>query len=226
MRRKMILMHSDSRDTNLKDLLQKQIRTDYDFRELIGKCNLGDRQAWEEFYSRYFAMISRVARKYCSAAPAEAEEIEQEIFLNLFKALRKFDPTKSVEAYILEIARRVTISRYRKSTAIKRGGKDSTHVPLSAHDYDREAGYISVRSADEDQETALIKAEREHILRKALKSVSESCRRLLGLRYDRGLSYKEIATIVGVKEGALRVRVQRCLSTLSDVYSSLAPQEV
>jgi RNA polymerase sigma-70 factor (ECF subfamily) len=222
----MIMKHLDFRDTNLSDLGKKCTRTDYDSQALIDRCNLGDRQAWEEFYSRYFAMISRVARKYCSAAPAEAEEIVQEIFLNLFKALRQFDPTKSVEAYILEIARRVTISRYRKSTAIKRGGKDSTHVPLSAHDNGREAGYISVRSADDDQETALIKAEREHMLRKALKGISESCRKLLGLRYDRGLSYREIATIMGVKEGALRVRVQRCLSNLNDVYSGLAPQEV
>lgn len=222
----MIQIYYYSRGTNLIDFDQKRTETDYDPRELINRCNRGDRQAWDEFYSRYFTMISRVARKYCSGGPAEAEEIVQEIFINLFKALRQFDPTKSVEAYILEIARRVTISRYRKSTALKRGGENSTHVPLNAHDSDREAGFISVRSTDDDQETSLIKAEREHLLRKALRGVSESCRKLLGLRYDRGLSYKEIASIMGVKEGALRVRVQRCLSTLGDVYSGLAPQEV
>jgi len=210
----------------LSDFDHKHTERDYDPRELIERCNRGDRQAWEEFYSRYFAMISRVARKYCSGGPDEAEEIVQDVFVNLFKALRQFDPAKSVEAYILEITRRVRITRYRKSTALKRGGKDSVHIPLSAHDGDREGGYVSVRSPNRDQEKSLIKAEQAHLLRKALKGVSESCRKLLGLRYDRGLSYKEIASILGVKEGALRVRVQRCLSSLGDKYSGLAPQEV
>jgi RNA polymerase sigma factor (sigma-70 family) len=191
---------------------------------LIDRCNRGDKQAWEEFYGRHVAMVSAAVRKHCAKDPSEAEDLCQEVFISLFKALRSYDPERSVQAYILEIVRRIGISRYRKDTAEKRGGRNPSPRPLKMLDEDDEGGYVAVTSPRDDQETSLIKAQESHLLRKALHALSENCRRLLGLRYDDGLSYSEISVLLGVKEATLRSQTQRCLSSLSTKYENLSPR--
>jgi RNA polymerase sigma-70 factor, ECF subfamily len=184
---------------------------------LIERCNRGDKQAWEEFYTTYFGLVSSVARRYSSQAH-DAEDIIQEVFLSLFGALKRYDPTRSIEAYILEIARRVRIGRYRKASAAKRAGNPA---PLDVHGGDTEKEFIAMTSADEGQENLLIQAQEKERLRAALRAISQDCRELLELRYDRALSYKEIADILKTREVTLRSRLQRCLASLSKHYSKL-----
>jgi RNA polymerase sigma-70 factor, ECF subfamily len=171
-------------------------------------------------------MVTRVVRRIGRSEPEEVQDAVQEVFLHLFKALRNYDPSRSVEAYILEIARRVGISRLRKASAAKRGGMNPCLTSLNAHGSRDEAGFLILQSPCDDQETSLIRAQETRFLRKALNSLSEACRQLLELRYEQGLSYKEIANELHVREGTLRVQVQRCLSSLSRGYAKLVPQEV
>jgi RNA polymerase sigma-70 factor, ECF subfamily len=185
---------------------------------LVQRCNRGDKQAWEEFYTTYFGLVSSVAKRYSSQAN-DAEDIIQEVFVNLFKALRQYDPARPIETYILEIARRVRIGRYRKASAMKRAGNP---VPVDLTGCDSERGFIAVASADENQEDSLIKAQEKGLLRKALNGISQNCRDLLALRYDQALSYKQIAEMLKVKEVTLRSQLQRCLASLSKSYSKLA----
>ncbi len=190
---------------------------EHGLRSLIQRCNRGDKRAWEEFYSIYFGLVSSVAKRYSSQAN-DTEDIIQEVFVNLFKALKHYDPGRSIETYILEIARRVRIGWHRKASASKRAGNP---VPLDIHAWESERESIGLQSAGEDQEDSLIKAQEKRLLRRALESISESCRELLALRYDRGLSYREIADILKTREVTLRSQLQRCLASLSKNYSKL-----
>ena len=199
-------------------------RSTNNLRSLIQRCNRGDKRAWEELYARYSGSVSRAVGRLGSGDPQETEDLVQEVFLHLFKALRKYDPSRPLEAYILEIARRVRISKYRRNSAAKRGGRECTTMPLDAHD-GGEAGYIMIPSPEGNQEAALIKAQESGLLRKALKTLSESCRKLLAMRYHKDLSYKELSTEFGAKEGTLRVRVQRCLSALARHHGKLVQEQ-
>ena len=124
---------------------------------LVQRCNRGDKQAWEEFYTTYFGLVSSVAKRYSSQAN-DAEDIIQEVFVNLFKALKQYDSSRPIETYILEIARRVRIGRYRKASTMKRAGNP---VPVDFWGSDSERGFIAVASADENQEDSLIKSRRK-----------------------------------------------------------------
>jgi RNA polymerase sigma-70 factor, ECF subfamily len=194
-------------------------------KDLVERCNRGERQAWAELHARYVGLITASVGRGNPGAPHDVEDVVQEVFLNLVKALRQYDPARPLEVYILEIARRVRISRYRQFSAQKRGAFSRETRPLDAHDGGDEGGYISVASPEDNQESALMKAQETRMLRKALAALSESCRHLLGLRYDQGLSYKEISAVLGEKESSLRVKAQRCLSGLSKQYSSVSMQE-
>lgn len=197
-----------------------------DARSLVARCNLGETRAWEEFYARYLGMVSAAVRRMSRSEADDTEDTIQEVFLHLFRALEHYDPARSLEAYILEITRRVRISRYRHTSAAKRGGTNPHHRQINAHDSRDPEQYVSVADSGQDQEMQLIRAEETRLLRRALGLISEACRKLLGLRYDQGLSYKEIGVILNEKEASLRVRVQRCLASLSKNYSQVSSQEV
>jgi RNA polymerase sigma factor (sigma-70 family) len=196
-----------------------------DVAALIARCNRGDTEAWEGFYRAYHGMVARAVRAYARHSSVDVEDLIQEVFLALFKALRRYDPSRPVEAYILEIARRVGISGLRKESALKRGGGNPGPISLNSHDYlSREDGTPQDLNTD-DQETQLIKAQEGRFLRKALMGLSASCRELLRMRYESGFSYAIIAERLSVREGTLRVRVQRCLSSLAEHYGRIVPQE-
>jgi len=194
--------------------------------DLVKRCNQGDGRAWEEFYGRYVGMISRVVKSYFKSSHEDADDLIQEVFVRLMNALKNFDATMSLEAYIIEIARRARIELLRKASSLKRGGGHSRPLPISVHDCPEGQVHIVLASQTEDQEASLMKAQEAGILRQAILELSDGCRKVLALRYDEGLSYKEIAERLAVKEGTLRVRVQRCLSSLAGLYSKVAQQEV
>ncbi len=196
-----------------------------DLRSLIERCNSGDKEAWAQFYALCFPLVSLAVRRSAGAGPEDAEDTMQEVFIQLFKALRVYDPTRSLQAYVLEITRRVVIGRFRKISAAKRGGRNPGHKRVNAHDCDCGEETVSVASPDADQEVLLIRAQEGLFLRKALGHITENCRQLLLLRYEQELSYKEIAEATSVKEPTLRVRVQRCLSALGERYSEVSSKE-
>lgn len=194
--------------------------------DLVERCNQGDGQAWEEFYGRYVGMISRVVKSYFKSNHEDADDLIQEVFVRLLNALKNFDPTRSLEAYIIEIARRVRIGRLRKASSLKRGGANPRVLPMSVRDCPEGEVHLVLASQAEDQEASLIKAQEARTLRQAILELSDGCRKVLALRYDDGLSYREISEKLAVNEGTLRVRVRRCLSSLAVLYSKVAQQEV
>jgi RNA polymerase sigma-70 factor, ECF subfamily len=196
-----------------------------DFRSLIERCNGGDREAWAEFYALCFPLVSLAVRRSAYSVPEDTEDTIQEVFIQLFKALQVYDSSRSLHAYVLEIARRVAIGRLRTVSAAKRGGLNPGHKRVNAHDCDDGEETISVASPHANQEILLMRAQEGHFLRKALVHITEKCRHLLSLRYEQELSYKEIAQATGVKEPTLRVSVQRCISALGERYSELSSKE-
>lgn len=184
---------------------------------LIARCNSGDKHAWEEFYRKFLPLIRCAVKRF--AQMDDREDLTQEVFIQLFKALKQYDATRHLEAYIMEIARRVAIGHYRRTSAAKRGGTNPLHR-VNALDGSHEPGYVSIPAPGKDQEANLIMAQEKRLLRAALQTLSEACRNLLGLRYDQGLSYKEIGEILKAKEGTLRVQAARCLSALARGYAA------
>jgi RNA polymerase sigma factor (sigma-70 family) len=201
------------------------IRTDT-VADLVNRCNAGDREAWEEFYSGYLPVVRRAVQRVCRFSPEELDDIVQDVFIHLFKALRQFDPARPLETYIVEITRRVGVSQFRNLTALKRGGLNPGRVEIDGLDSVQSQGFAVIASSRESQEDQLIMAQECSLLRRALLRISEECRNLLKLRYEQGLSYQEIQKELSVKEGTLRVRVQRCLVSLAKRYAGLNAGEV
>ncbi len=194
-----------------------------DLTALVTRCNNGDKDAWEELYNKFLPLVRYAVSRCMKSRAQEIDDVVQDVFVRLFSALRTYEPGRPLEVYVLEIARRVAISDFRKSAAAKRGGG---RPEISLSDSCENPGSYAEQSDSHNQEDMLIRSEEVFRLREALQRLTESCRRLLSLRYELGLAYKDIAAEMKTNEGALRVRVRRCLSALGESYSSSGMREV
>jgi RNA polymerase sigma-70 factor (ECF subfamily) len=192
--------------------------------DLVERCNRGDDKAWEELHAVYGPLVMRMVGKYASYASGDREDLFNDVFERLIHALKNYDPGRSMEGYIVEIARRVRIDHYRRRLAQKRGGGQGgggSDVIIGSS----ERGAIQLPSNEPDQESAMINKQDTGLLRAALRELSQICRELLSMRYERELSYREISGIMSVKESTLRVRAQRCMISLKEAYERLDSQD-
>jgi len=67
----------------------------------------------------------------------------------------------------------------------------------------------------------VLDGERAKIASQVLQALEPECRKLIAMRLHEGISYKEIARILGKGEGALRVQFYRCIRSARDVVNRM-----
>src|SRR5512138_1578505 len=79
---------------------------------LIQQCLSGDQRAWEQIVRQYWRKVFNVAYKFVGKHD-EAEDLTQDIFLKIFKALNTFDRRANFQTWIISISRNLCIDHYR-----------------------------------------------------------------------------------------------------------------
>ncbi len=185
-------------------------------RRLVQRCIAGDNAAWNEFFETYNRTIYHVARsRKWGFQPDEAEDAAQDIAEEIVKSLETFEFKSSVRTFVFRIAANTCIARLRKQRALKRSA-DADPVALDTvggAEFEE-----AVQASDEKHlspEEALGDAQRASVVRDRLRSLSETCRRIIRLRYWNELSFAEIAAIMKAKENTVIVQMKRCLMRLA-----------
>jgi len=170
-----------------------------DTQKLIEAAKTGDKNAYGVLYKEYYQRIYRYCRINLYNKPA-AEDACQEVFIKAWKALPKFTIKNggTFQAYLFRIARNLIIdlSRKKKEVSID----EAVEIPTNEDLFENFA----------------IKTEIAEVQR-AFKKLEERDRQIIFLRYFEDLSHTEVAKIVGIREGALRVRTMRLLKKLKDM---------
>src|SRR3954468_22275845 len=173
-----------------------------DLAELLKACGRGDQTAFARLYdavsSRVFGMAVRVVRD-----PAQAEEVAQEAFLEIWRTSGRFDPAKgSPLGWLLTIVHRKAVDRVRSAEASTR--RDSTyHQQNQAVDHDTTA----------EAATASLEARR---VRSALAGLTQVQREALELAYFGGYTHTEVATMLDLPVGTPKTRIRDGLIRLRD----------
>ena len=171
-------------------------------------CKRGDAHA----FRRLVELHERPVHGLCVAlaGAADGEDLAQETFLRVYKAIRGFDPAgpATLRAWILTIARRLCADRAR-------------HVNLGV-EVAAAAGGVLPDAADPaaDPEALLGAAGLQARLRRAVAALPEEQRAVLVLREWDDLDYEEIAAIENVPVGTIRSRLSRAREALR---AALAP---
>src|SRR5678815_5502460 len=79
---------------------------------LIERCLAGDQTAWEEIVRQHRRKVFNIAYKFVGRHD-EAEDLTQDIFLRIFKALHTFDRRANFQTWLISISRNLCIDHYR-----------------------------------------------------------------------------------------------------------------
>jgi RNA polymerase sigma-70 factor (ECF subfamily) len=164
---------------------------------LIEQCLSGDQSAWEQVVRQNWRKVFNVAYKFVGKHD-EAEDLTQDIFLKIFRALNTFDRRANFQTWIISISRNLCIDHYRsvrkERQTIARDIDSSDLQPATAE-----------RGPYQMAEHQDLRAQ----LRQALETLPVTLRTAVVLRDLQELSYQEIADRLGLPEGTVKSRINR-----------------
>ena len=169
---------------------------------LLKRCGRGDKDAFADLYdatsARMYGLAVRVVRDQ-----AQAEEVAQEAFLEIWRGSARFDPARgSAISWMLTIVHRKAVDRVRSAEASSRR-ETAYHEGNRAVDHDATA----------DAAHASLEA---HRVRTALSGLTEVQRQALELAYFGGYTHTEVATLLDLPVGTAKTRIRDGLIRLRD----------
>jgi RNA polymerase sigma-70 factor (ECF subfamily) len=164
---------------------------------LIERCLTGDQAAWETVVRQNWRKVFNVAYKFVGKHD-EAEDLTQDIFLKIFKALATFDRRANFQTWIISISRNLCIDHYR-----------SVRKERQTIAQDVDATNLQPASADRGPHAIAEHQDLRAMLRQALETLPPALRTAVVLRDLQELSYQEIADRLGLPEGTVKSRINR-----------------
>jgi RNA polymerase sigma-70 factor (ECF subfamily) len=156
-------------------------------------------QALAEIYRRHGGAVQALARRILRSDPP-AEEITQEVFLDLWKHPEKFDAQRgTLRSFLLARTHGKSVDFVRSETARRnREERTSRETATAGYDIDHEVWDMAV--AEQVQE--------------ALVALPEDLRQPIELAYFGGHTYREVAVMLEQPEGTVKSRIRSGLVKL------------
>lgn len=191
---------------------ENKVQRHADVEEIITRSLKGDQHGYAELYERFASGAYRLCYSLLMNEQ-DSEDVLQESFVYAFKNLHRFDPKKaSFKTWLYTIA----VSRCRNTYRRKR---------LPMVDISQLLGFELRAPSSEAPEAAAIRRDAEDAIQVALVDLSPRLREAIVLRYGQGLTYREIAEVMGcpqkTAESRVRLGHQRLKQSLQPVGHGL-----
>jgi RNA polymerase sigma-70 factor (ECF subfamily) len=172
--------------------------------ELLRRIADGDRAAFAEFYDRHSTLMFSVASKILNDA-GEAEDVLQEVFVQIWEKAGRFDPKLGRAAsWAAILVRNRAIDRIRASQRRTRLAEEAGA--------ERDAASEASDSANE----AVHGHEKAKLIQSAIVELPAEQRRAIELAYFSGLTQDEISKKLNAPLGTIKARIRRGLLKLRD----------
>ena len=170
--------------------------------ELLRRAGRGDQSAFADLYDALSPLVYGVVLKVVRD-PSHAEEVAQEVFVELWRLAARFDGTKgNAKTWAATLAHRRAIDRVRSEQA-------------SRVRQDRDANQ-TIRN-ERDVVAAEVESSFEQVrVRRAVQQLSELQREAVELAYFGGHTYREVAVLLDVAEGTVKSRIRDGMIRLRD----------
>ena len=174
--------------------------------ELVARLRAGDEDAYDTIFRQWYAPVVRAAEAVVRER-AVAEELAQDVMLELWRRRDRLDADLSIQGYLLRAVRNRALNHVRH-LRVERDG-----APFAA----------SPRSRDADAPSTLAADEITRAFEQALDELPPRCREVFELSRGQGLRYSEIATRLGVSVKAVEAHMGRALRTMRERLAPWLP---
>jgi RNA polymerase sigma-70 factor (ECF subfamily) len=162
-----------------------------DLDPIIRGCRAGDRAAQRRLYDRFHRTVYRLAARLVGVA--EAADLTQEVFLRVFASVGQFRGAAAFPTWLYRVAVNECLRHLR--------GRRPRPDRLAEEPADAGAGPDRV-------------VEQADLLERALAGLAAPLRAVFLLREAEGLSYQEIAAVLGIPSGTVASQLSRARSQL------------
>ncbi len=167
---------------------------------LVRRSLDGDRWAFTEIVDRYKGPIYNVAYRMLRQRE-DAEDVAQEVFLHVYRALDKFDLEQRFSPWIYRIASNLCLDKLRKNKNVT--------ISLDAPLAEDRGLYRQIPDAAEGPPELAANAETRREIQAAIDALPEKYRLIVILRHTRDLAYEEIAEAMDLPLGTVKTRLFR-----------------
>lgn len=170
--------------------------------ELVKQAVKGNQNAFAELLSRYKNLVYSVVLRMVNDAE-EANDLAQEVFIKIYKNLDKYQPEYKFSTWIIRITTNHVIDFRRKKKQETISIDDMVYEP---------SNYVT-------PESSYIEKERNSSITSALSSLPDMYKIPIVLYHQQGLSYQEIAQMIGEPLSKVKNRIFRGRKMLKELLS-------
>ncbi len=181
--------------------------------ELVVAWQGGDDDAFEQLVRRHEKRVFRLLMRMMGSRE-EAEDVAQETFISLYRHGKRFRAEARFSTFVYRVAANAALNQ-RRSLGRGRARIEKLAVRQAAGD--------DLPQQPRDPEDSTLGRELTQGVRDALNTLSPSLRMPVVLYDIEGLSYNEIADIIGVAEGTVKSRIHRARRALRAELKGLLP---
>ena len=172
---------------------------------LLSRVARGDALAMRALVARHQTRVYRWILRIIRDA-ALAEDVLNEVFLDVWRQAASFAGRSSVATWVLAIARFKAITVARKRIDVQLDEESAARIPDPA----------------DNAEMALEREDRRKLLRTGLAALSREHREVLDLVYYHGKSIRDVAEVIGIPEATVKTRMFYARKKLAELFKTAA----
>lgn len=166
------------------------------------RVTLGDEVAFEQLYDQFAGRVFGLSRRIVRN-PSQAEEVAQEVFLEIWRRASRFDAAKgSATSWIMTLTHARSVDRVRSAQA---SADRELKVAYASHEVEVDTVVEAVES----------KFERRAV-QKCIGALTEVQRESITLAYYSGYTYREVAELLSTPLPTIKTRLRDGMIRLRD----------
>lgn len=174
--------------------------------DLLARLRSGDHAAFDAIFRQWYEPVVRSANRVLHD-PGVAEELSQDVFLELWRRRDSLATDSSVAGYLMQAVRNRSLNHLR-------------HL----HVQKKSAVYVEALSEPAEQADVSTHAGELHdAIQEAIEALPPRTREVFLMSRERNLRYSEIAELLGVTVKAVEANMSRALRQLREKLSAFLP---
>lgn len=184
---------------------------------LVEQVQKGDKHAFDLLVAKYQNKLFHLVSRYVKD-PDEALDVVQESFIKAYRALPNFRGDSAFYTWLFRIA--VNTAKNYLTTQSRRPPQQD----VDAVDAEQYGGDTRLKNSD-TPENELLRDEIQATVQRTIEQLPEDLRTAILLREAEGMSYEEIAQVMGCPIGTVRSRIFRARDAIDKQLAPLLGQE-